>query len=1311
MSDDDQRKSSLTDDNFSTDQVIQETPVAEKLFPVNKQFFNDSYSKDGLNLDKGASVNNIGSSRIITSPFQNPAKALNASEMFPNFAANDNSIYETTKIDETTVDDEKILDDNNQLVINIDEKITSQGTPRNTKTQHIVHSDMISKESMLLNEDNTSKNNNNNNIQPTATTSQSHKRTPDRNRIQIFFEDNNKINDKTNNNVINLSSIAKHINDANSSPTSGDTVGLVREEALLKVPHNKTLPIDRQPNINSNKPELRHSLTSLNETHSKAKIISTKLGNSIGLIEPEISPLKQVKNHDYPVSRTSLENLRKSDINAKNSVVISQGSNADNFYDGPSDANGNEYVFSIETQENVLSDKQNNINLNENIIISSSSSENRVINSLQTQQIISSDNIFMDNKSSTKNAKGIFSTSIVFNKSSNTIKEKTGVIQLANNAYDTQLLETQKINSSEQAKEMIEDFPTSELSRVESSHSQDKVNETETQPVGNQIIGVSNKDHLQEGQNLAFQESQAISQQKTQVISQDIIQNNSQSLTQTIRSVKINMDFQPISQITEDAHKQPIEVESTGIYDTKQEAITQEIAIEDNNLNTIQDEISGENYSNRIEVIPVQNPNLTLSSVIEVPGTSPSSKFKEARSHINDQESSPVHNIGRIEVNDLPMSTPQIFIPQISRNQTESNSDSNNSVEEDSTQELPEVEDENQENMADKLHKTSTFGDRQPSQYIIHESQEVITNRRKLKRKTTEVAKYSLEDNPEQFNTTPRKHLKREAELQNNEEKVNVFNDSKESKSFLSNTPELKKLNMEPDSSNIPTDIKTEDNGYLSENDIKFSTAVWSLFERDMNYYPGRILKEISTDTVQVSFGSTFEISTEFAQYNDIYYLDIRIGDIVVSKMIDYEVVGLEACLKEDNQNIIRCIRGYDTVHLQKYPRTGNDKITIKYLSDIHIDINHWARRPKIILGNLPHTRKNAMEDVRYPIRGRHNTSTHSPRKSRQGTPRKNLKISNERIDSSLGEMKNYRTLTKLDIFITESLNKFKNLKKNIFENCLFSMSKNDLNDDNFKGVIKQFGGKLLDNDNFSTFFMYRRELSIKSKLKWHEYDLFLTWEKKYKDIKFVCSFFWKYQRTQRYLEALALKWPILHPNFIIECIKQERLCHESMFKYLLPSGLSARLSDKEGIEVIKSNNIYQFYSNYINNYKINEQNFAMKDIMGEYYVLLYGKSDWSDLFTFLFACLGIEKLFHLENHDLNLINNKIIEIINTCNMKNKKLLIFIDGGNTGLSNCDLEILRQELIDMTIKSNITVHVEDKEWLVQTLINEDTGFES
>ena len=86
---------------------------------------------------------------------------------------------------------------------------------------------------------------------------------------------------------------------------------------------------------------------------------------------------------------------------------------------------------------------------------------------------------------------------------------------------------------------------------------------------------------------------------------------------------------------------------------------------------------------------------------------------------------------------------------------------------------------------------------------------------------------------------------------------------------------------------------------------------------------------------------------------------------------------------------------------------------------------------------------------------------------------------------------------------------------------------------------------------------------------------------------QFACVLSNKHVRTLKYIEALCLKWPILHIDFIKRAMRDEKILRnwrQEWTKYLLISGESALLNCAIGLD------IFQFYDNFNNRYRLRDQ-------------------------------------------------------------------------------------------------------------------------
>lgn len=518
----------------------------------------------------------------------------------------------------------------------------------------------------------------------------------------------------------------------------------------------------------------------------------------------------------------------------------------------------------------------------------------------------------------------------------------------------------------------------------------------------------------------------------------------------------------------------------------------------------------------------------------------------------------------------------------------------------------------------------------------------------------------------------------------------------------------------------FPESILRQDEDFLSKRDIKFENAVWCQYDLDYKYYPGRVvLYDENSESCRVNF-DTGKLVTK---NDDIYYLDVRVGDSVNLDGKKYEIIALQ-CRSHD-LDLIRCIRGYDTVHLKRKNNAGKlgKKTLIKPLGAISLDLNEWTRRPKVILEDGSHTRAKAFKDLQRPIRGRKNNITVSPRKGRkEGYVDRSTRPIYKEDSEGDNDIKDSATCSSISLLPeiqgqSHELSVSEN--KKVFDQCLFVLT--GLNEDSVKlcEVITSQGGEVLDL-GFSSLF--ESESLVTSDERGEAvYSLNLSWKKNsiFKDYKFACLITKQHLRSLKYLETLALGWPTLHWKFIRECVQRRRLSYDIIYQYLLPSGESYRLlfNARTKTGVIKSSNIFHFYSKLLNGCKLYSQLDAMSTKMSDYTVILYGHSELDKFIKFSLTCLGVKQLHHLSGKvtatgadNLGVVM-KILEKILATN-EDRKVLLYVNK-SSGISSDLLEKIREEIMNKfenLRRIALNVHVESKEWLIQTIINGSIGFD-
>ncbi|GMM31732.1 chromatin-binding protein [Martiniozyma asiatica (nom. inval.)] len=73
-----------------------------------------------------------------------------------------------------------------------------------------------------------------------------------------------------------------------------------------------------------------------------------------------------------------------------------------------------------------------------------------------------------------------------------------------------------------------------------------------------------------------------------------------------------------------------------------------------------------------------------------------------------------------------------------------------------------------------------------------------------------------------------------------------------------------------------------------------------------------------------------------------------------------------------------------------------------------------------------------------------------------------------------------------------------------------------------------------------------------------HEHKRPIRFDPKWKEIEFICVLSQKHSRTMKYLQALCLKWPVIHAEFIHQCMNSKDFLknwRENWMSYVLPAG------------------------------------------------------------------------------------------------------------------------------------------------------------
>lgn len=498
-----------------------------------------------------------------------------------------------------------------------------------------------------------------------------------------------------------------------------------------------------------------------------------------------------------------------------------------------------------------------------------------------------------------------------------------------------------------------------------------------------------------------------------------------------------------------------------------------------------------------------------------------------------------------------------------------------------------------------------------------------------------------------------------------------------------------------------PTDYRASDPDNLTKDDIHFKNAVWCVYDKDLRHYPGILLSvDEESDTCLVLFNT----ERYTGRMEDISYLDIRIGDIVQDENnILYKVCGLQ-CLKEDAQ-IIRCIRGYDTVVLEKAGHGNKEKHIVRALADIRITIECWAERNKIEEPFFDHLDASLQVIKEHTTRRQTRTQTASPRKGSRGA-----KFNYAESDSGKDSFKSELEYTnKLLIKLSKQVG---NTNNKLFSNCIFVLTGVSPLEKGLIKSIKAGGGRVLKSDFLELFDFEKLEKSDEP-LKKYTLDLKLKSQIENKKYEFGCILSESHSRSVKYLQTLALGWPTLHWNFIEACVRSNSVLPHLVHEYLLPSGVSFKLGpmydDEKG--PVLSNEIFTFYSNYIQGNLLKEQVGIRSNILNGYTIIFCGSLDLDNLLRFYFAALGVSQLIQTPNINdfLETDENILEEFLKQDDASKNKLIIFINEKEKVINKL-IKDTKKQLRKRFKGTQVEYHVEEKEWLIQTIINRNHSFD-
>lgn len=461
-----------------------------------------------------------------------------------------------------------------------------------------------------------------------------------------------------------------------------------------------------------------------------------------------------------------------------------------------------------------------------------------------------------------------------------------------------------------------------------------------------------------------------------------------------------------------------------------------------------------------------------------------------------------------------------------------------------------------------------------------------------------------------------------------------------------------------------PDILRQEESTTLTEDDIINHDSVWAIYNLKM--YTGRIVAKYIED-----LNIEFDEGTYNVKNVDLNVLDIRIGDTVNVKgnRHKYTVTGLSTLAGDDKSKLsnIKCMRGYNVVYLRRSQQKPNLNVPAKefsvILSDCFMELSDWImhqQKYKLIIGN-------------YNIFTDEAILPSTPKKSQKyklpSTPLKSLKHTNsEIIKPNSADSKIFQEM----IFCITSIDGDRKME--------------------LKSIIETNGGILWDKEIHELFLYHEQQEKEGSQI-----SLNLTCDLEVaQTFNFIALISNNFCRSAKYLQALALGWPIISDVYIDDCLK-DTTNKQKWTNYLLPSGLSKKLTTIKSIDIFRFKENYEAGKMLVHQFNNNHHVFNGLDIL-----ILQNKSinhNSMETCKFIFYAFGAKSLQYFTRTDqiIKCIKEDFTGIednITIYDESNDMVQALTNNRNiTGKNNRGKP-----------KSNYSIKLIDWEWVVQCVIN-------
>lgn len=373
----------------------------------------------------------------------------------------------------------------------------------------------------------------------------------------------------------------------------------------------------------------------------------------------------------------------------------------------------------------------------------------------------------------------------------------------------------------------------------------------------------------------------------------------------------------------------------------------------------------------------------------------------------------------------------------------------------------------------------------------------------------------------------------------------------------------------------------------------------------------------------------------------------------IKQKKFIYRITGLEYRENEDDETrekSLRCLRGYNTLYLKRYRKAGlppnsvafKEELTVP-IDDIYMDSSCYRSYPFRLFDE-----ESEFEEFVSSCLLRHN--------------QQNRKVSEK--------------------------------SSRCFEGCCFFLTVPTGVDDQIDGDKLADVEKFLTKHGATVFPNMDSLVRVTATRGFGTYRIRRDAElRKY---RFVALLSMKHIRTLKYLQFLALGWPILSIQFALDAMKSKecRCKWQQMWtSYLLPAGNSSYR------KCVLSLNIFDFVEKWKLGKTLYEQVEYNSSLVDGASILVDIKTEEgiaSEDLMFLLQLLGFKRILFLENglrpQDMSLVIGKLQNYD-----ESDKYYVYTNGGSGALSKVMDKCGAMDL------SNVTLCAVEWEWLVQCLI--------